>query len=162
MDLDPYQASLQVHTFIGASDCAYAAATYVRCEYPDGMVKVTLALAKACPAPIQKQTILKIELKVTVQGVKLSNEIAEAMSIPTYQHIFWSDSINVLYWLYLQSRQFKTDVASRAATIHMSTTSKQWQHVPGVENSADLLTQGISAADLPTQGIFAADPADAG
>ena len=153
MDRDPYQASLQVYTFVGASHCAYAAATYVRCEYPDGMVKVTLALAKARPAPIQKQTIPKMELKAAVQGVKLSNEIAQAMSIPTSQHIFWSDSMNKLYWIYSQTRQFKTDVATHVATIHMSTTSKQWQHVPGVENPADLLAQGISAADLASSDV---------
>ena len=104
MDLDPYQASLQVHIFVGASDCAYAAATYVCCEYPDGMVKVTLAQAKAHPAPIQKQTIPKMELKAAVQGVKLSYEISQAMSIRTSQNIFWSDSMNVLYWIYSQTR----------------------------------------------------------
>eukprot|EP00117_Sycon_ciliatum_P024443 scpid95867/ scgid20510/ len=51
------EAKLTLHTFTDASDDAIAAASYVRVEYPEGDVKVTLAFAKARAAPIKRVTI---------------------------------------------------------------------------------------------------------
>ena len=87
----------RVHVHVDASDSAYAAASYVRSGYPDGTVKVTLALAKAGPSPIRKCTIPKLELKSAVQGVRLSRVLEEALKLPVKEPVFWTDSMNVLY-----------------------------------------------------------------
>ena len=144
----PMPAKVQVHTFVDASDVAYAAASYIRYTYPDGKTKTTLALAKARPAPIRKLTIPKLELKAAVQGVKLSQEIDKAIKVPISEHIFWSDSMNVLYWVRSPSRRFKTDIGTKVAEIHALTSGSQWRHVPGRINPADKPTRGMSAADL--------------
>ena len=93
------QATLSVHTFTDASDHAVAAASYVRAEYPDGSVKVTLAFAKARTAPIKKVTIPKLELRGAALGVKVSTVVGDALNIPVKQHTIWTGSQNVLYWV---------------------------------------------------------------
>ena len=55
-------AKLSVHTFTDASDRAIAAVSYIRAEYPDETVRVTLAMAKAKPAPVRRQTFPQLEL----------------------------------------------------------------------------------------------------
>jgi len=153
-DIDPEEASLQVHTFVDASDSAYAAVSYIRCSYPDGTVQTTLAMAKARPASIQKQSIPKLELRGAVQGVKVSREMERAINIPIESHVFWTDSMNVLYWIRSVSRHLKTDIATRVAEIQQSTSASQWRHVPGKVNPADKPTRGMSAEALATDDAW--------
>lgn len=60
--LDPKQAQLSLHAFTDVSDCAVAGAVYLRAKYPDGTTRVTLAVFKAKPAPLHRQSISMLEL----------------------------------------------------------------------------------------------------
>ena len=153
------QATLSVHTFTDASDHAVAAASYVRAEYPDGSVKVTLAFAKARTAPIKKVTIPKLELRGAALGVKVSTVVGDALNIPVKQHTFWTDSQNVLYWVRSHSRDFKIDVANKISEIQAATDGGQWRHVPGKINPADKGTRGMKALVLAEDQSWWGGPA---
>ena len=144
----PESAALSVHVFTDASSHAVATAVYVRCEYPDGFVKVTLAFAKAKTAPIKPTTIPKLELRGAALGVRASQVVARALDIPVEKHVYWTDSTNVLYWLRSNAKNFRSDIATRIVEIQKSTTADQWRHVPGKVNPADLCTRGERAADF--------------
>ena len=144
----PQPCATEVHTFTDASDAAFAAASYVRVTYPDGQVKVTLCMAKSRPTPIKKMSIPKLELKAAALGVRLSTEVATALDIPVAHHFFWTDNMNVLFWVRSHSRKFATDVGVKIAEIQTVTSGKQWQHVPGKSNPADLPTRGMTASSL--------------
>ena len=141
-------AQLAVHTFSDASDRAIAAVSYVRAEYPTGEVKVTLAFARAKPAPVRKQTIPQLELRAAVLGTRVSSQVATALAIPLEKHIFWTDSMNVLGWIRAHSRRFKVDIANRVSELQSTTRPEQWHHVPGKYNPADKATRGLRAGDL--------------
>ena len=147
-------ATVEVHTFVDASDSAYAATSYVRALYPNGAVKTTLTLSKARPSPIRKLTIPKLELKAAVLGVKLSREVETALNIPIKDHVFWTDSMNVLYWVRSLSRKFQTDIGTKISEIHASTSGSQWRHIPGRLNPADLPSRGVPAEVLVNSSVW--------
>ena len=64
--------------------------------------------------------------------------------------VFWSDSVNVLWWVRGRSRQFKPFVANRAGEIQSKSDPDKWRYVPTSINPADLLSRGMRAADLKT------------
>jgi len=157
---------LTLHTFTDASSLAYAAATYARQERPDGTAKVTLALAKARPTPIKRKTIPMLELQGAVLGARLSQMVAETLSISTAAQHFWTDSMNVLYWIKSPSRKFKVDVGNRISDIQEMTAPGNWRHISTKQNPADMPSRGASAEQLTddptwwTGPAFLAEPQD--
>ena len=141
---------LELHTFCDASESAYAAAVYVRHGLRDSEAKVSLAAAKARPSPIQRKTIPILELQGGVLGVRLSRSVGDALAIPKERQYFWSDSMNVLYWVKSPSRKFKIEIGNRVSEIQDASASYHWNHIPGKQNPADKATRGISAAALTT------------
>ena len=142
------EAVLSIHTFTDASAHATAATCYVRAEYPDGHTKITLAYARARAAPLKKTSIPKLELRGAVLGLRVSKVVSSALDIPISQHFFWTDSMNVVYWVRSQAKNFTSDVASKIGEIQEATTPTQWRHVPGILNPADLATRGLKANEL--------------
>ena len=146
--LSAADAKLTVHTFTDASDRALAAVSYVRAEYPNGAIRVSLGLAKAKPATVRRQTIPLLELQGAVIGVNLSERMESALSILMSDHHFWTDSKNVLGWLQSHSRQYKVEIGNRVSKIQSVTFPEQWRHVPGRINPADKGTRGMKASEL--------------
>ena len=157
-DLPSRSANLTVHCFTDASDRALAAAVYIRAEYPDGTTQVTLAMAKTKPAPIKRQTIPQLELRAAVLGKNISCIVADALDIPVSQHVFWTDSMNVLGWVQSHSRRFKVDVGNRISELQSVTRAHQWRHVSGRHNPADKGTRGLSAAGLCEDEVWWSGP----
>ena len=141
---------LSLHTFTDASALAYAAVTYARQELPDGTAKTTLAVAKARPAPIRRKTIPMLELQGAVLGARLSQMAGKALDVPADRQHYWTDSMNVLYWIKSPSRKFKVDVGNRISEIQEETLAAKWHHVSTKENPADIPSRGAGAMQLAT------------
>ena len=131
---------ITLHTFTDASQQAYGAATYSRHLCEDGSVTCRLVASKSRVAPLQAISIPRLELMATVVGLRH----AEAKQ----EWPFWSDSVDVLYWIRGCSRKFKPFVANRVGEIQSLTDPEQWRHVPTKQNPADLLTRGLSVSTL--------------
>ena len=56
--------------------------------------------------------------------------------------------MGVIWWIQNQSRRFKSFVANRIGEIHDETNPSQWRYVPTKENSADVITRGLSVTEL--------------
>ncbi|XP_068757963.1 uncharacterized protein [Montipora capricornis] len=87
-----------------------------------------------------------------VLGLRLTKEISKTLNVP--DAVFWSDSVDVLWWLRNASRRFKPFVANRVAEIQSSSSSNQWRHVPTENNPADLATRGVTASGLVCSEIW--------
>ena len=64
--------------------------------------------------------------------------ISRTFSVSLNQVTFWSDSINVLWWIKGRSQSFKSFVANRVGEIQTETDPRQWRFVPTEKNPADL------------------------
>ena len=68
-------------------------------------------------APLQAVSIPRLELMAAVTGVKLSESISSALEIGRRVRVFWSDSMDALYWIRGQSRRFKPFVSNRVGEM---------------------------------------------
>ena len=132
--------------------------SYFRVVQPDGSVKVSFYMAKARPSPIKRRSIPMLELQAAVLGARLGTFVAEALKVPMSQRFFWTDSMNVLYWVRSPSRKFKLEVGNRVSEIQRATDSSNWRHVSGITNPADLPTRGLSANKLSDSALWWSGP----
>ena len=93
-------------------------------------------------------SIPRLELSAAVVGAHPGTSVAEMLSIPVMDICFWTDSMNVLWWVQNRSRQFKPFIANRVSEIQERSQPSQWYHVPTLLNPADLLSRGSTATAL--------------
>ena len=146
----PEQVALSetLHTFVDASQDAYGAVIYSRVVYESGSVSTRLVAAKSKVAPLTTTSIPRLELLAAVLGLRLTESTSRVFSGALGQAVFWSDSMNVLWWLRGRSRRFKPFVANRVGEIQSLTNPKQWRYVSTHENPADLITRGMRISDM--------------
>ena len=139
---------ITLHTFTDASQQTYGAATYSRHLYEDGSVTCRLVASKSRVAPLQAVSIPRLELMAAVVGLRLAEAVGNILNLPKHEWLFWSDSVDVLYWIRGRSRKFKPFVANSVGEIQSLTDPEQWRHMPTKQNPADLLTRGLSVCTL--------------
>ena len=83
-----------------------------------------------------------------VLGLRMTESISETLNRALSQATFWSDIMNVLWWVRGRSRSFKPFVANPVGEIQSLTNPKQWRFVPTKENPADLVTRGLQVSEL--------------
>ena len=140
--------TISLHTFVDASEDAYGAIVYARCTYEGGSVSSNIVAARSRVAPSIATSIPRWELMGAVIGVRLTSRIARVLESPISNSIFWSDSVNVLWWIRGRSREFKPFVAIRVGEIQTSTSLEQWRYIPTDQNPADMLSRGMKATEL--------------
>lgn len=140
--------TVSLRTFADASEVAYGAVVYARYCYQDGSISTNIVAAKTRLAPSKATSIPRLELMGAVTGVRLSTRIIKVLELQASQSTFWSDSLNVLWWIRGHSRDFKPFVANRVGEIQTYTSQEQWKYVPTDLNPADILSRGIKAAEL--------------
>ena len=137
-----------IHVFTDASSEAYGAVIYQQCIYEDDTTSTRFVMSKSRVSPLKSTSIPRLELLGAVIGLKMAVKITESMDADIKKVIFWSDSMNVLWWIRNQSRKLKPFVANRIGQIQSITSSNQWRYVPTKSNPADLLTRGSTIKDL--------------
>ena len=96
----------------------------------------------------------------TVAGLKLVQTLGQVLGIDKSKWVFWSDSMDIFYWIRGQTRKFKPFVANRVGEIRASTNPEQWRYVPTKLNSSDLLTRGLSVSTLADPAFLKRDPSE--
>ena len=135
------------HVFCDASRQAYCAVVYAVHGGTSRFI-----LAKSRLAPLQPSlTIPRLELMAALIGVRLMSFIKETLSICGDHVQYWTDSMDVLYWIWSQ-KPLKMFVRNRVSAILEVSQPEQWKHVKGDQNPADLGTRGISLRNLTSNG----------
>ena len=148
LQLNSHVETVTLHTFTDASGDAYGAVTYVRYQYKDGTVSTSLVASKTRVAPLSATSIPRLELMGAVLGLRLALSVAKVLKIDQSLLSFWSDSMNVLWWIRKPSRSFRPFIANRVGEIHDSSSPTQWRHVNTHQNPADLPTRGMSVTEI--------------
>ncbi|XP_067040969.1 uncharacterized protein [Acropora muricata] len=149
---DEITISSSLQTFVDASEDAYGSVVYYRNVYPSGLITSVIVAAKTSVAPLRAISVPRLELMGAVLGLRLTKEISKALNVSDV--VFWSDSVDVLWWLRNASRRFKPFVANRVAEIQSLTSSNQWRYVSTENNPADLATRGVIASGLACSEIW--------
>ena len=150
----PQRTSL--HTFTDASKLAYGAVVYARNQYLDGSVSVRIVVAKARVTPLKAISIPRLELLAAMLGLRLAVRVSNLLQIEDL--VYWSDSMDVIYWIHGQSRQYKPFIAHRIGEIQEKSIPSQWRHVPGHKNPADLATRGAKLDEILADSVWTNGP----
>ncbi len=143
-----------IHVFCDASGDAYGAVAYMRTVQKDGQIHTSLLLSKARVAPIHQVSIPRLELMASQIALDVANQIIEALGVERDKVCFWSDSINVLFWIKGDSRSLNSFVGTRIAKIQTQTKPQQWRWVDTKQNPADLPSRGQLAGELLGQELW--------
>ena len=145
---DEEMLSQTLHTFVEASQDAYGAVVYSRATYKGGDVSIRFVATKSRVATLAATSIPRLELIAAVVGLRMAGSISRVSNASLDQATFWSDSMNVLWWIIGRSRSFKPFVANRVGEIQTATDPKQWRYVPTNRIPAEVLTKGLKLSEL--------------
>jgi hypothetical protein len=111
-------------------------------------ITTNLLAAKSRVSPLKAESISRSELVACVIAVRLSSVVRETYPTAVEDTFFWTDSEVCLRWINTPSKSFKAYVAHCVGEIQTFTEPRQWLHVPGVINPADIGTRPISIFEL--------------
>ena len=146
------------HIFVDASGLAYGAVCYVKTASNSGKIAICLVCSKTKVAPLKAVTIPRLELMAATLGVQLGQTVSKALNFSMNSFNFWTDSMNVLWWIRGCSRSFKAFVANRVGKIQSCTNPEQWRHVKSNENPVDLLSRGCGVSFLSSNRMWWQNP----
>ncbi|XP_046868658.1 uncharacterized protein LOC124461150 [Drosophila willistoni] len=115
----------QLHTFVDASELAYAAVCYLRIRQGERTYLSFVASKAKVESPLSPLSIPRMELQAAVIGAKLSNRIQRNPSLSINSSCYWSDSKTVLKRLRMDPRKFQQFVMHRVGEILEFTNDQQ-------------------------------------
>lgn len=145
---------VEVHGFADSSERAYGACIYLRSKNSLNQIKMSLLTAKSRVAPLQKQTLARLELCAAELLAVLYDKVLNIMDLEFSKHVLWSDSMIVLSWIRTQPNKLNTFVANRVSRIQTLTKNCQWFHIKGSDNPADILSRGCTPQDLKISRLW--------
>ena len=123
-------------------------------EYQNGDASSKLVVAKTKVIPLATISMPRLELMAAVLSLHLANTVAEVYKIDQLNVNYWTDSMNVLWWVRNHSRKFKQFVVNKISEIQRLSTPEKWNHVRTKENPADLLSRGMLIEDLALSDLW--------
>lgn len=132
--------SVEIHTFVDASEKAFGAVSYLRVEDESG-VECSLMGSKSRVSPLKYLSIPRKELQSGLLGSRLTNSLISSQTFKVDRRIFWTDSLTLLSWLGSDQRKYHQFVAHRVGEIMDSTNLSEWRWLPSKLNVADDLTK---------------------
>ena len=127
---------------------------YIRHEYENGAVTCRLVASKSKVVPLTPTTVPRLELMAAVMGLRLTQSIVQVLGIPMRDVSFYSDSMDVLWWIRGRGKDFRAFVVNRIGEIQSGSDPAQWQHVRTDQNPADVCTRGASPTQLAESSFW--------
>jgi hypothetical protein len=147
------KCTYQLHTFCDASEEGMCCASYLRVKKKK-TVDCNLIAAKARISPLKAESISRLELVACVMATRLCHAVQEIYRVKAEECFYWTDSMVSLHWVNTPAKAFKAFVAHRIGEIQTHTEPRQWFHVPGKENPADVGTRKITALELRDSEVW--------
>ena len=158
-EVDDPVISCIVHGFGDASKAAYAAVTYLVMITTIG-IRVKFLAAKTRVAPIERQTIPRLELLSCLILARLVKNVQTALrdEIKLDDPVCWSDSKVALFWITNGNKEWKQFVENRVSEIRNLLPTATWRHCPGRDNPADIPSRGIKPTELTSNELWSCGP----
>ncbi|XP_066958650.1 uncharacterized protein [Macrobrachium rosenbergii] len=150
--------AIELHAFGDALERGYGACVYVRVP-EEGNFKVTLIAARGKVAHIKKVSLPRLELLGALLCARLVVFVKSALRLVREVSVrCWTDSTVALAWIKGEPNRWKTFVANRVVEIQGLTPPSCWQHCPGKDNPADLISRGVYAEQLTQSDVWLVGP----
>jgi hypothetical protein len=145
--------------FCDASTRAYAAVVYLVIE-SEANREVQFMVSKTRVAPLQQQTIPRLELLSAFLLASLLDSVRESLTatFPQVGVRCYTDSMVTLYWIRGTDKQWKPFVSNRVREIRRRAHPSLWSHCPGVSNPADLPSRGVASLELAVSQLWRRGP----
>ncbi len=145
--------------FADASERACAACIFIRVPSRVGR-KWRLLCTKTQVAPVKSVSLPRLELIACLLLSRLMRAALEAHRRESSCAVLYSDSAIALAWIAKPAATWRCFVANRVAKIQSLFPARQWHHIPGSSNPADLATRGLSATELEHSELWWHGPPD--
>lgn len=148
-----------IHGFCDASKMAYAAVTYLVTRTASSTY-VRFLTSKTRVAPIDKQTIPRLELLSCLILARLLKDVEEALcqELQLQDSVCWTDSKVALFWIKNENREWKQFVQNRVMEIRNLVSPNSWRQCPGRGKPADIPSRGINPSELADSILWHSGP----
>jgi len=145
----------ELHGFCDASAKAYGAVVFLRIVTTCASY-VRFVSSKTRVAPLSKQTIPRLELLSAAVLSRLIHSVKEALSseMKIDKLFCWTDSKIAWYWIVQSQKEWKPFVQHRVDEIRKLVPEECWNHCPGADNPADLLSRDVDSRELETSVLW--------
>ena len=145
--------------FCDASSKGIAACVYLVCSDGQHTISHLIKANTHIPKDHLKTKIPRLELLGSVMLSILMTEVLKAYPEIVADDVhYFTDSADVLYWIYSGSTHCDIWVANRVKDIRNLTVIKKWKHVTSAENPADIPSRGCSLGKLKDLVIWKHGP----
>lgn len=134
--------TVELHTFMDASEDAYCAAVYFK-VLQGSNIRSSLVMSKSIVSPLKSLSIPRLELQAAVLGTRLSKFVLESSSssVVFINQFYWTDSETVIKWLTSDTKKYTQFVSCRVREILENSRKSQWNWISGKLNVADMGTK---------------------
>ena len=145
--------------FCDASTRAYAAVVYLVMHTDTGRF-VQFVVSKTRVAPVQRQTVPRLELLSALLLARLVASVTEALTLQLTLNPpkCFTDSKVALFWIRGLEKEWKQFIQNRVNEIRKLVPSECWDHCPGQENPADMPSRGITTSELAASKLWRSGP----
>lgn len=142
-----------------ASTRALGACIYLLSTRQDGSNTCNLVLSKTRLAPKVKHSIPRMEILSAVLLTNLMKHVQVSYPEIPDSDIFWfSDSADVIFWLYSGHLSWRPFVANQVQKIRKNSLVQNWRHIDTKENPADLPSRGTKLCELKNNSFWQHGP----
>ena len=135
--------------FCDASQIGFAANIYFVTKNSSGEFKSNLILSKTRIAPKSVTSIPRLELCGALLLSNMMTHIKKTIpQVSNDSYFYFTDSLNVLYWLRSESFDWPVFVSNRLKQCLNCSEARNWKHVSTQENPADIPSRGCSLSSL--------------
>ena len=145
--------------FCDASTRAYAAVVYLVMKTSADTV-VRFVTAKTRVAPIQTQSIPRLELLSALLLSKLITTVVESLklTLPLTRMRCFTDSQVALFWIRGLNKEWKPFVQNRVNEIRQLVPAACYSHCAGKSNPADMPSRGLAPLELSVNQLWRNGP----
>lgn len=142
-----------------ASSRALGACVYLLTTGADGKTVCNLVMSKTRTVPKVKHSIPRLELLASILLVNVMNHVRVSFPEIPDSDIFWfSDSADVIFWLYSGHLSWRPFVANQVKKIRKNSLVQNWRHIDTSENPADLPSRGATLSELKNNTFWQNGP----
>ena len=149
---------LELYGCCDASSYAMGACIYLVSTDQQGKRHINLVLGKTRNRPVSEHSIARLELIAAVLLVNMMEHVQKVYLVDSENIHFFSDSSIMLHWLYSGDMSWKPFVANQIKKIKKRSLVKNWHHISGSQNPADLASRGETLENLVNSSLWRHGP----